>query len=80
MRYSFIVAAFSIRFKASLTDMLVNVLGSLSQAVETSEVALMVTVRKVEAGNAHASINELLKLRHLPASRTKCALKQEWHC
>lgn len=50
--------------------MLVLVLGGLAQAPKTSEMSFMVTVRKIEAGDAHTSLNEFLQLGNLPASRT----------
>jgi hypothetical protein len=51
--------------------MLVLVLGGLAQAPKTSGMSLMVTMRKVEAGDAHTSIDEFLQLGNLPASRTQ---------
>lgn len=47
--------------------------GSLSQPIQTSLMSLMITMRKVESGNTHTSINQLLESWDIPTCRTESA-------
>ena len=56
-----------------LTDVFLLVGRRLTEAIQTSLVSLMVAVRKVEARNGQAGINQLFELFHLPTSWTQRA-------
>ena len=50
-----------------LTNMPILVLGSLSQAIKTCLVSLMITMTEVETSNIHTSLNQLFQLFYFPA-------------
>jgi len=56
-----------------LTNMPVLVLGSLSQAIKTCLVSLVITMTEVETSNIHTSLNQLFQLFYFPACWSKSA-------
>lgn len=51
---------------AALTDVLLLVGSSLSDAIQACLVSLVVTVGKVESGNRHAELNQVFQARYVP--------------